>query len=137
MIKSVRKNKRIQSISYAVILLFIVSQSLATNFECKMDMADHDMPTTQSIDSNDPHAGHNMQSMGYSMEMGSTLDSEMIDCCDLNCQCAQNTCSSSNSMITHVIDAEFDGNQHASFFDESKHIHSLASSALYRPPIIC
>jgi hypothetical protein len=133
--KSTNKNQQAPKIWYCLLLLFSVSQSFASETNCKMQMTDHELQSTQLNDSIDPHAGHDMQSMGHS----TTVDtkSKMSDCCDQDCQCVQNTCSSSNSMITHLIHSEFDGNKHTSFFDENKLIQSLASSALYRPPIIC
>lgn len=137
MFKLIKNNKQIQKTSYVLILLFIVSQSLAYDFGCNMELSVHDMSSTSVIDSNDPHAGHNMQSMESTMEMGLTSHSDMSDCCDSDCQCAQNTCSSSPSITVNRVQTEFDKNSHSLFFNEVKSIHFQASSALYRPPIIC
>jgi len=137
MLKFSHKNEYICRIAKVLILLLIAGQSLAVSAQCKIKTTDHDMSSSQTLDSNDPHAGHDMNSMTQSMNMGSTPHSEMSGCCDLDCQCTQNTCSSSNSMITNAVQSEFDHNNHSSFFDENKLIYFLASSALYRPPITC
>ncbi len=137
MLKFSHKNKCIYRIANILILLLIVGQSLAVSAQCKMAMTDHDMSSSQALDLNNPHAGHDMNSITQSMATGSTPHSAMSDCCDLDCQCAQNTCSNSNSMITNAVQSEFNHNNHCSFFNENKLIHFLVSSTLYRPPIIC
>jgi hypothetical protein len=138
MFKSVRKNKQVQKISYVLILLFIVSQSLATDTGCKMEMTGHAMSSAHSIsssggiDSTDPHAGHSME-----MDMGANTHAVMSDCCDHDCQCAQHACSSSISIITHTTLSVFMSAKDTLLFSEDNPLQSLAFSALYRPPIFC
>ncbi|WP_133566538.1 hypothetical protein [Marinicella litoralis] len=93
-------------------------------------MADHDMPSSQSLIANDLHAGHDMSTMDMKPDMQN-------DCCDTDCQCAQNTCSGSSPMINNSMNSVFNLNHHASFSNEHKIIYYQATSALFRPPIIC
>jgi len=133
MINGVKKFQQTNQCIYAFILLFIISQSLASTAACKMTVNDHDMPTTQKVDSNNPHAGHIMQSMN----MEAYSQDSMSDCCDMDCQCAQNTCASANPMLNNSMNSMFNTNQYSLFGDDSKLILPQTFSALFRPPIIC
>ena len=143
MFKPIRNNKRPTKFSYILILLFIVSQSLATDSGCNMEMVGHAMPSThanssyEEISSIGPHAGHDMKTMGHSMEMDANTPTVMSDCCDHDCQCAQHACSSSISIISSVVYSDYGRNNHSLFLFEDKLINSQVSTALFRPPIIC
>ena len=141
MLKSVRKCKQSQRISYALMLFFMLSQTVAADSACKMDMSDHDMTSSQAVDANNSHAGHDMQNMDHTMQSSMAVDSnshaEMSDCCDQDCQCTQKSCNSSNAMITYVTYPDFNSTQHATFLNQNQAINTQASSALYRPPIFC
>ena len=143
MYKSAKSHTQIQRISYALCLLLIMSQSLATEYQCTMEMSDHDMSVTQTIDSSDPHAGHHMMNpeepMQHDMPMAADLgaDTEMDDCCDYDCQCAQKACSSTNALLANVGHTEFDIEHKILFINQEKFTPFKASSALYRPPIFC
>ncbi len=143
MFKSAKSHTQTQRMSYALCLLFIFSQVLATEFQCTMDMTDHDMSDTQTIDSNDPHAGHHMMNSGtlmqHDMSMAADIsaDTEMNDCCDHDCQCAQKACSSANALIVYENHSELSVEHKSSFFNEENFIPFKAFSALYRPPIFC
>jgi|GEM_PF-1854384 len=137
MFKVIKNNQQIPKFSYILLLLFIVSQSLAYDLGCNMETSGHDMSTSKLMDSNDAHAGHNMPTMQSSMVMDVSSHTDMSGCCDSDCQCAQNTCASSYSITAYKQQTEFDPVNHTLFFYESEAIQFQASSALYRPPIIC
>ena len=137
MFNAIYQKEPTNKVMVVFMLLFIASQSMALSRTCTMVTTGHDMAVSQSMTTKDPHAGHNMSSKGESKTTGSTTHVEMSDCCTFDCQCAQNTCSSSNLMFSNVIHASFVNNLNTSFFDDSDFIYSLTSSALFRPPIIC
>jgi len=117
-------------------MLFITSQALAFSAGCKMTMKDHGMMSsmhTKSIDVNNPHAGHHMQSMEQKTEIQNGMD----NCCDQDCQCTQNICSASNSILNCVNQTGFNDHKPLLLVKQEHLIKSLIFSALFRPPIIC
>lgn len=137
MFDAIRNNKQFQKVSIFLILLFITSQSLALSNACQMEMSGQEKAVTQSIDSVDPHAGHNMGSMSESMAVDSDSHYAMSDCCKIDCQCAQNTCSHTTPMIFNSPKIPFNKINQSLVFVELLDIPAIINSALFRPPIIC
>ena len=84
------------------------------------------------MDSRELHAGHDMRSMAH------TSDQDISnDCCDNECQCAQNACASSMLMIANTTESQLYQLNNAAEFKLDQFPHSLIVSTLYRPPITC
>ncbi len=132
MLKTIRKIKYVQYIFTVFALVLIVDQSLAGFTGCNKNVSNPNGHTVQSMDLNDPHANHHMDP---TINMAGHLS--MTDCCLNDCQCTQNTCSSSLSMIATSTGLEFFQGTYSSVYNSSAAYISQVPSALFRPPIIC
>ena len=130
MLKTLRDRKYLISVIWVFVLT--AGQSLASVSACNMESMPTEGHAAHMLDANDPHAGHDMSQMDTS-----TDHSAMSDCCMDDCQCAQNTCNTSLTMVTNPTGMKFFNAASSWFQQQIAFHHPQASSALFRPPIIC
>ncbi len=120
-----------------MVCLFLVSQLLTDVNACEMTSNSHDMAADVVITADtNPHANHDMSNMQVTDQHIST-HTEQSSCCDFECQCVQNSCNTSLTMI-HLQPDSFLLKNASSMAQELNSYHtSQVASALFRPPIIC
>ena len=130
MLKTLRDRKYLISVIWVFVLT--AGQSLASVSACNMESMPTEGHAAHMLDANNTHAGHDMSQMDTS-----TDHSAMSDCCMDDCQCAQNTCNTSLTMVTNPTGMKFFNAASSWFQQQIAFHHPQASSALFRPPIIC
>lgn len=134
MFKLIKKsNELTQSLVLAFVLLFSVGQSLAFYKSCEMNSSDHSVHQNQQAD----HMSMNVHSTSHpSMaDSESSIPSMEDDCCQNNCICPQNACSSI-SLISIASNKLFlDSNSQSELLAQNNISLDNFSSSLYRPPI--
>ena len=134
MLKKIRDKKHLIALLWVFVL--IAGQSLASVSSCNMDSIATEDHTGHMMDGDNPHAGHDMSQMAHTTDQASD-HSAMSDCCKDVCQCAQNTCNTSLTLLTNPTGLKFFNADSSWFQPQLSFNHSQASSALFRPPIIC
>ena len=132
MLQSIKNNSHLKYYISIIVFALIAGQSLAGISECDMQMNPTNDHSAHIMDSNNPHAGHDMGQMDDMSD-----HSQMSDCCMADCQCAQNTCSTSLTMISNKTGFKLFNGAKSLAQKPNYFYNSQASSALFRPPIIC
>ncbi len=131
MFSSIRKSAFNKPGLTLLVLLLIAGQSFATPTGCDSEHFKSDIHSSDGMDHDNTHAGHDMTQMNMSTGL-----TEMSDCCVDDCQCAQ-ACSTTLTMISNKTGFKLFNDASSLVQEPNSFYNSQASSALFRPPIIC
>ncbi|MCX7553406.1 pentapeptide repeat-containing protein [Marinicella sp. S1101] len=162
MFKFIRQIKQVNSLVILLFLVMVSGQSLAEINACAMppstieNHANHDMKTGESNNKHEmthtdmshtdmSHTDMSHTDMSHTdmshTDMShtdlSSVHAGSSSCCDGDCQCNQNTCTSSVTMLFSSNVFRIYHKAKAPRYEINLSISSQASSALFRPPIIC